>query len=672
MNVRIRMVDPKIIVVLLLCAACPSAHASQDTARTYPMEEVVVTATRTPLSSFRSPSRISVLTHESLDNANGTTLGDLIRNTPGVVVREYGVGGALQTASFRGMAGEQTLVMLDGVPVNNLQLGLADLSMIPTDQIERIEITRGGGSALYGANAVGGVINILTHAPSHTPGNSIEGSSGSFGTSRFTFRSSVLPGDEWSLTAGGSTETGSGGYPFEFRQGGVEKEAIRTNSDHRSYDLFLKSDWYPASGPRATFLLSYATLDRGTPGPFAPGVPQGSARQADDQVQAIGSVAADMGDRTKLLVSGDVQGAYEHYEEFLSLFPADNYYRNLAFGLRPQLRYALSPAAALLLELELGRAVAAGNALAEDKSQTHSAVSLSSEVRTDSAQAGISLSLFPSLRYDHVPGVEDSWSPKLGINIRTSPAGRGAGSAVWVTLHSTVGRDFRPPTFNELYYAGAGGRGNPTLLPEHSLGFDAGLTFDVPVAGDQELDATYYSIATDNRIFWLPAGSQFNWSPVNIGRTTSTGVELEYRWILPGRSIELTGNYSALYARKKFSSGPGDPTYDKQLVYVPLETGAVGALVRIPLRDRTFKEIFFRLGGEYLGDRYTVEDNTIALPEYFLLSGNAGMQVELPGGVRARVMVELNNIANESYEVIPAYPMPLRSHTVSISLTRTD
>ena len=201
---------------------------------------------------------------------------------------------------------------------------------------------------------------------------------------------------------------------------------------------------------------------------------------------------------------------------------------------------------------------------------------------------------------------------------------------------------------------------------------DAGVTLALPWAGDQELDATYYSISTENRIFWLPAGSQFNWSPVNIGRTTSTGVELDYRWIFPGRSVELSGNYALLDARKKFSSGPGDPTYDKQLIYIPLETGGMGALLRIPVNDHSIREFTLRLTGEYAGDCYTVEDNTIAIPGYFLLSGNLGVEVGIRDGLCVRMKYEVNNIANKSYEVVPAYPMPLRSHAVSISLTATE
>ncbi len=278
-------------------------------------------------------------------------------------------------------------------------------------------------------------------------------------------------------------------------------------------------------------------------------------------------------------------------------------------------------------------------------------------------------SLFPSIRYDHFADVADAWSPKLGLNLRipaTDPDGK-----LSLALHSTLGRDFRPPTFNELYYAGAGGHGNLNLMPERSVSFDLGLTIEYRWAGMQELDATYYSITTRDRILWQPVSSQFDWSPVNVGRTESKGVEIEYRWTLPGGWLEFGGNYALLDARKKFSSGTGDPTYDKQLVYVPLETGDIGATIGLPLHDYMLRRLRLRIAGEYVGDRYTVEDNSVAVPGHFLLNCKLGFDLHISDDLGMQIRYEVGNLANESYEVIPRYPMPLRNHSLSFSITKT-
>src|SRR5437879_13550771 len=120
------------------------------------MKEVVVTATGSPVPIGSSPSRVTRLSRESIEMMNGSTLGVILRDAAGLLVREYGAGGALQTVSFRGMAGEQPLVLLDGAPSNHVQLGRADLPPGPLDHIDRTELVPGGGPPQYGATRGGG------------------------------------------------------------------------------------------------------------------------------------------------------------------------------------------------------------------------------------------------------------------------------------------------------------------------------------------------------------------------------------------------------------------------------------------------------------------------------------------------------------------------------------
>jgi outer membrane receptor protein involved in Fe transport len=208
-------------------------------------------------------------------------------------------------------------------------------------------------------------------------------------------------------------------------------------------------------------------------------------------------------------------------------------------------------------------------------------------------------------------------------------------------------------------------------VPERSVSFDAGVTIGFPLGGEHEADATYYAITTEERILWQPSPSEFDWSPSNLGRTKSTGFEADYRWDLPGRLVGLTGNYNVLNARRDFSSGPTDPTFGKQLIYVPLETGSIAAIVRIPLGDSASPGIRVRVSGEYVGVRYTVDDNSLSLPPYVVLGAHLGIGFLLPEEVRMEVKLELENLTGESYEAIPRYPMPLRHQTLALTLTRT-
>ncbi|MGH7290574.1 MAG: TonB-dependent receptor, partial [Myxococcota bacterium] len=108
------------------------------------------------------------------------TVEEVLEQTPGVRVRRFGGLGSYSTASIRGSKSEQVLVLLDGVRLNSAERGAVDLSTIPLRQVERIEVTRGGGAARFGTGAEGGVISITTRKP--TPGRSSADASLSAGT----------------------------------------------------------------------------------------------------------------------------------------------------------------------------------------------------------------------------------------------------------------------------------------------------------------------------------------------------------------------------------------------------------------------------------------------------------------------------------------------------------
>ncbi len=126
------------------------------------MEEVVVTATRTRARVLEVPQHVSVITGEDIRDSGAKNLADVLNARAGSGVSGYGPQGQQQSASLRGSTIEQVLVLVDGVRLNDAMSGDVDLSLVPIENIERIEIVRGGMSALYGADAVGGVINIVT------------------------------------------------------------------------------------------------------------------------------------------------------------------------------------------------------------------------------------------------------------------------------------------------------------------------------------------------------------------------------------------------------------------------------------------------------------------------------------------------------------------------------
>lgn len=148
------------------------------------LENVVVTATRDSEQSRQVPYNVSVINEQDIQQSNAQDVADLLRTVPGVTVANNTANPKGSSVDIRGFgeAGSlNTLVLVDGRRVNQIDISGTDWSQIPLDQIERIEVIRGGGSVLYGDNAVGGVVNIITKRGKGKPSVQAEALGGSYG-----------------------------------------------------------------------------------------------------------------------------------------------------------------------------------------------------------------------------------------------------------------------------------------------------------------------------------------------------------------------------------------------------------------------------------------------------------------------------------------------------------
>ncbi len=126
------------------------------------LEETVVTATRSSMPTGKVTKSVSVVTAEEIERTHAEHALDALRTVPGVFVRRSGATGRITSAVIRGSTDNQVVVLIDGVDASSTTLGSFNWANLPADQIERIEVLRGSASTLYGANAIGGVINVIT------------------------------------------------------------------------------------------------------------------------------------------------------------------------------------------------------------------------------------------------------------------------------------------------------------------------------------------------------------------------------------------------------------------------------------------------------------------------------------------------------------------------------
>ncbi|NQU02907.1 MAG: TonB-dependent receptor, partial [Syntrophaceae bacterium] len=176
------------IVVLLVCtfSIIPAPLSAQEEDAVITLEETVVTASRIEELLKYSPDSVTIVTGEEIEKKGKKTVIDVLKDVPGISIAQYGTPGGRSSIYTRGTNNAHTLIMIDGVRVGDPvsgdgQMSIADLS---TDNIEKIEVVRGAQSVLYGSDAIGGVVNIITKKGKGKPKLYLSVEGGSFETSR--------------------------------------------------------------------------------------------------------------------------------------------------------------------------------------------------------------------------------------------------------------------------------------------------------------------------------------------------------------------------------------------------------------------------------------------------------------------------------------------------------
>lgn len=150
------------------------------------LSTIVVTPARTPEPLGNTLGDNSVISRESLDSLPNGTLGDALIRQHSIETVNYGGPQTLNTLNIRGTNSNQSLVLIDGLRVNNATNGLPSINAIPLNSIERIEVVRGTSSSLYGADAIGGVINVITRGEQDRPFSAYANTGvGSYATTQF-------------------------------------------------------------------------------------------------------------------------------------------------------------------------------------------------------------------------------------------------------------------------------------------------------------------------------------------------------------------------------------------------------------------------------------------------------------------------------------------------------
>ncbi len=553
------------------------------------------------------------------------SLSDLLRQNGQIFVKEYG---ALSSSFFRGTSAAHTQLLWNGIPLNSLSTGQVDLALFPTSLFSEIKLNSGGHSTLSGSGAVAGSIQ-LNNSFDYNPKYKweIDLTKGSFGLEKQSF--SYRFGDKKTALQIQYLNTISQN-DFEYINTGLPNSPLEVQEyASKSAKQYIINYGYQNKKNHIGFNIWQSNNFREVPVGMLINNPQ--AKQWDDALRtkffykqignnhALELIYAFLEEDFKY-ISNSISSELEAKNHFSS-FEYQHYFKSLTTYLGSNLQqktvYSNYYSAIAKEDLLVGY-----GSFKISKNKWNSIVSLRSETH--------SLYKIPILY-------------SIGNNYILSEN---------LTWKFQFTKNFKAPTFNDLYWIGDGAIGNENLFPEISYSTETSIT-------NNKISLTFYSNFINQMIRWQP-NSSYVWMPQNLESVWVRG--LEFKRTLNKKigklKISSLSTYSFTISTLEESNIENDARVGEQLSYVPKhKTTSVTHL--------DIKEWRLTISSSYNGKVNTTSDGAETLPSYILV--DLALQYKsdkLPIVLGAKI----NNVTNKTYQVFSFYPMPGRHISLNLNL----
>jgi outer membrane cobalamin receptor len=515
----------------------------------YELEPIVVTATRYPEYLKNIPAFATVVTKENLRLTNSLSLSDGLKNVSGIDVKSTGGFGQVSTLSLRGSSASQVLVLLDGRPLNYINTGIFNLSDFPTEQVERIEIVRGPLSSLYGANALGGVVNIISPIPQKTKASG----SLSFGT----FNTQA-----YSLSLSGNYKK------FKLSWGGERKSSDndRENSDFYNFTTHTKLFFFPSSKTNGEIFLNAQNDRMGVPGVVPD--PDHTPKYGDREVTSLFDRQKDRNYSLDLTFNFAPQPK-KIFSAKLYLDRRKMNYHTVYDNYDPTYFNSVKT-----IEDDTYKTKTEGGFVQYSLPIfTTNTITFGWDFRKDELDAGQNIHYAP----DSVTSLSDTlifwrpetktlgfwgtgnfnfnnrWTFQVGMrlddhSLYPSEVSPNLGLIYHVNSNKSIklswGKAYKAPTFNDLFWPYGG---NLNLKPEKGYAFETSFNSSTNKVSAQ---ISLFYKRVKNLIVWLPLGKNGQWQPFNVDKYKGRGVEMNLDWKLD-KGTNLSVNYTAHFDKEE-------------------------------------------------------------------------------------------------------------------------
>tara|TARA_R110001592_G_scaffold77055_5_gene232233 strand:+ start:1058 stop:2902 length:1845 start_codon:yes stop_codon:yes gene_type:complete len=582
------------------------------------LDEVILSDAK--LLHFSKGTKVRVV-NDSVQEKSGSSLTDLLRYNSNIYFKENGYG-MVSSASFRGTNAQQTAVVWNGININSQLTGQTDFNTLIPGNYGDVVVRSGGGSVQYGSGAVGGAV-LLNDSFRFNDGwkNSLQTSYGSFNTSKLAFNTS-LGKEKTSLQIGINHIASDNDYKYlgtDLRNENGAYDQLNINANVG----FILSDQQILKVYHNTF-----NGDRDFSGTLT--------APADENYKDLNhrSIIELSSFNERKIARLKVGHLYERYRYF-----PNNQREEFSFGQANTLlanydyKYQLNKIT-LNGIIDFSSIWAKGTSIENAQRSFVSGTFLFSHELSDKLNYGV------NLRQEVVSDYQNPFLFSLNSSYKVAKN---------YIININGSKNHRVPTFNDLYWSGAGASGNLEVLPETSWQVEIGQTIEVK---NIALSLNAYSITTDNLIQWRP-NTQGVWMAMNVQYVSQYGMELGFDWKRKWGNQELVWESEYAYTKSI------DNTTKNQLLYVPEH------MLRSNLAYQ-YKKLVAFYQFLYTGSVYTTTDNSDSLSSYTV--GNIGLDYHWPNisGIKFILGLKVNNLFNKNYQNVAYRPMPNRNFQIQL------
>jgi len=596
-----------------------------------PTDQIIVTGSRTPISAGDTGSAVTVLTRDDIERRQARYVSDLLRSVPGFAISHSGVVGSQTQVRVRGSEANHVLVLIDGVRANDPATGDEfRWEYLATSNVERIEIVRGPQSALWGSDAIGGVVHIITRSGNSTGvGGYLEG--GSQNTLNGALNGS-FSGDDWSIGLGIEQLTTDGSNIS--RTGSENDDADITTA---SVNVRFKSSEVISMYFGARSVDAYSQFD--AVDFFTTGLPADS-NVATDSTQHTAQLGATFGSENSRVrhhlnaryFDSDNRDLLDDTEE------SSSGSKRVTFAYQADISFG-DNVLALALEHEDTKFEQRGTVNFGDPNQDQE-MDVTSAVVDFQGRSKENVTWLLSARFDNNSDFNDIVT--------------GRASVAWnvgenTTLRANIGTGQKSPTFVERYgYFPGQFIGNPDLKPERSVSYDLGIDQRITASATIQI-AVFKQTVEDEIDGFVFDPDTFLFTAENLDTTSKrSGVEFGARWTV-SEHFDLAMNYTYTDSTENGATELRRPRHEGNINVDLNFLEARGRLTLAADYGGTRQDIFF--------PPWPSPSEIVTLDNYWLLDLTAQYKVS----DAVKLFARASNLLDTEYEQVYGYNTPGRS-----------